>query len=325
MRRRDALILIAVTAAASPLVARAQQPKIARIGFLGSSSAVDWASRVEALRTGLREQGYVEGKNIAIEFRWAEGSYERLPELAAELVRREVEVLVTHGTPGTLAARLATATIPVVMVHSGDAVATGLVASLSRPGGNVTGSTLLNPELMAKRLELAKEIMPHATQVAVLLNPDNPAKGPVLTAMQRMAGSLKLALHVFEVRQANELDDAFSAMADRRADAAVILEDSVFVANAAAIGKLAQDRRLLSAGFPELAQAGGLVGYGANYLAMYRRAAAFVDRILKGVEPADIPVQQPTKFDFVINLKTARALGLAVPRSTLLRADEVIE
>jgi putative tryptophan/tyrosine transport system substrate-binding protein len=324
MTRRDALLALAAIAAC-PFAARAQQPKILRIGFLGSSSAADWASRVEALQAGLRQQGYLEGKNIVIEFRWAEGSYHRLAALAAELVRLKVDVLVTHGTPGTLAAKQATTTIPIVMVHSGDAVATGLIAELSRPGGNVTGSTLLNPELMAKRLELAKEIIPGITEVAVLLNPDNPAKTPVLAAMQGVAQSLKLRLHPFEVRLADEFENAFRTMVQKAAGAVVVLEDTVFVAAAGAIGKLAQNARLPAIGFPELAPAGGLVGYGANYHAMYHRAATFVDKILRGVEPAEIPVQQPTKFDFVINLKTAHALAIQVPRSLLVRADSVIE
>jgi putative ABC transport system substrate-binding protein len=326
MRRRDAIALLGGAAVVWPLTARAQQPaKVARIGFLGSSSASGWARRVEALRAGLRNLGYVEGKNIVIEFRWADGMYDRLADLAAELVRLKVEVLVTHGTPGTIAARRATTTIPIVMVHSGDAVATGLVASLARPGANVTGSTLLNPELMAKRLELLKEAIPRIAQVAVLLNPDNPTKRPVLEAMETTAASLRVTLHPFDARGPNEFDGRFSAMAERRVEAVVILEDSVFVANARAIGALAEKTRLFSAGFPEFAEAGGLIGYGANYLAMYRRAAFFVDKILEGAEPADIPVQQPTRFDFIINVKTARALGLAVPKPTLLRANEVIE
>jgi putative ABC transport system substrate-binding protein len=281
---------------------------------------------VEAFRTGLRDLGYVEGKNIIVEFRWAEGNYDRLPDLADELVHRKVDVLVTHGTPGTRAAKQATQTIPIVMAISGDAVATGLVASLNRPGGNVTGSTFFSPELNAKQLELLKEAAPSITQVAVLMNPDNPLMNrPSLQALETTAASLKLVIPIFVARKPNEFEGAFEAMANTHVDAVAIIEDAVFLPNPRVIADLASKNRLPSAGSTEFAQAGGLIGYGVHRLELFRRAAYFVDKILKGAKPADLSVEQPTKFEVVANLKTARALGLEMPTSILLRAHEVIE
>jgi putative ABC transport system substrate-binding protein len=300
--------------------------KVYRIGFLGTASASAQAKRVDALRAGLRDLGYVEGKNIVIEFRWAEGRYDRLPDLAAELVRLKVDVLVTAGTPGTLAAKKATTTVPIVMVGIGDAVATGVVASLARPGGNITGSTDSVPELMAKLLELLKEIMPRTRRVAVLVNPDNPSRpSPVLKAMGTTAGSLKVELQKFEARGPSEFESAFSRMAKSRVDAVVVTTDVLFNYNVAAVADLAAKKRLPSAGAKAFAEAGGLIGYGLNFPDMDRRAAYFVDKILKGVKPEDLPVQQPTKFELVVNLKTAKALGLTIPQTLLLRADQIIE
>jgi putative ABC transport system substrate-binding protein len=276
------------------------------------------------LRAGLRDLGYVEGKNLVIEFRWAEEKYERLPELAAELVRLKVDVIVTYG-PGTRAAKAATTTIPIVMATSADPVALGLVASLARPGGNVTGMAGFNPEVAAKRLELLKDAFPRTRQVAVLLNPDNPSLILNLRAMEVAAKSLKLELHQFVVRRSGDLDSAFAAMAKRRVDAVVFGDDPVFVANAGAIAKLAAKTRLPSVGPIELADAGGLMAYGANRLETFRRAAYFVDRILKGAKPADLPVEQATRFETVLNQKTAKALGLQFPQAVLARADRVIE
>ena len=324
MKRREFITLLGGTAVAWPLAARAQQGKVARIGFLGATSA-SGESRVEAFRLGLRDLGYVDGKNIVIEFRWAEQKYDRLPELAAELLRLNVDVLVTYGTPGTLVAKRATTTIPIVMVHSGDAVAAGIVASLARPGGNLTGMTYFLPELMAKRIEMLKEVIPRISQVAIPVKPDNPFFDTALRALAIPAKSLNIRLQQFEVRGPNDFTDAFAAMAKSGVDAVVILEDAVFVSNARAVADLAAMQRLPSAGFNELAEAGGLIGYGVNFLEMYRRAAIFVDKALKGAKPADIPVEQATKFELVINLKSARALGLDIPPTLLARADEVIE
>lgn len=308
------------------MATRAQQSaKILRIGFLGSTLAPNWASRVETFRLGLRDLGYVEGENIVIEFRWAEENYDHLAGLAAELIRLKPDVLVTYGTPGSLVLKRATSTIPIVMVHSGDAVAAGIVVSLARPGGNLTGTTYFVPELMAKRIEMLKDVVPRIREVAVLVKPDNPFFGTVLPALEIPAKSLNVRLQEFEIRGPDDFGDAFESMAKKGVDAVVIIEDAVFVSNARAIADLAAKHRLPSAGFIEFAKAGGLIGYGVEFLEMYRRAAVFVDKILKGTRPADIPVEQATKFVAVTNMKTAKALGLDVPTSLLLRADEVIE
>jgi putative ABC transport system substrate-binding protein len=325
LKRRE-FITLACGAAAWPLTAHAQQPtKIARIGFLGATSASSWATRVEAFRLGLRDLSYVEGKNILIEFRWAEEKYDQLPALAAELVGQKVDVLVTYGTPGTLAAKRATSAIPIVILYIGDAVAAGVVASLRQPGGNITGSTYFLPQLMAKRLELLKEAMPHITQVAILVKPDNPLFGSTLQALEIAASSLKIALQQFDAHEPGEFEAAFSAMAKRRVDAVVIQEDAVFLSNVRAIADLAARHALPLAGFSELAEAGGLIGYGVNFLEMCRRGAVFVDKVLGGVKPVDIPIEQATKFETVLNMRAAKQLGVTIPTSILLRADRVIE
>jgi putative ABC transport system substrate-binding protein len=310
----------------APLAAGAQQAeKVWRIGFLGAAAPSVWASRVQALRAGLRDLGYVEGKNIVIEFRWANGMYDRLPDLAAELARLKIDVLVTAGTPGALSAKQATTTIPIVMAVSGDAVATGLVASLARPGGNITGSTSFSQQLHAKRLELLKEALPHLTLVGVLFNPRNPAFATDLQEMEIAARSMKVRLQRFETQGPNEFAGAFAAMGKSRVDAVVIQEDGMLNDNTRAMADLAAQQRLSSIGLTELADAGGLMGYGVNRVELFRRAAYFVDKILKGAKPADLPIEQPTKFKLVINLKTAKALGLTIPPSLLQRADQVIE
>ncbi len=325
--RRRIVIAFGAGALAAPLASFAQQPpaKIFRIGFLGAESAAGYASRMEALRAGLRDLGYVEGKNIVIEYRWAEGKYERLPDLAAELVHLKVDVIVTHAAPGSLAAKRATTTIPIVMATMGDPVSLGLIASLARPGGNVTGSTFFQPELAAKRLELLKEAMPRMTQVAVLLTRDNPTNRQTLEAMGITARSLKVGLQNFEVGRLDEFAGAFSAMAKKRADAVVIPETPLFIVNAKRIADLAAKQRVLSAGDKAFAEAGGMIGYGANLLELYHRVAYFVDKILKGAKPSDLPVERPTRFELVVNMKTAKALGIKIPNSILIRTDKVIE
>jgi putative ABC transport system substrate-binding protein len=326
MDRRTFLAGTGAVLLAAPLAAEGQRAaSVARIGFLGATSSSGWASRVEAFRLGLRDHGYVEGKNVIIEFRWADEHYERLPSLAAELVRLKVDCLVTYGTPASLAAKRTTTTIPIVMVHSGDAVVAGIVASLARPGANLTGSTYFLPQLMAKRLELLKDAVPRISQVAILVKPDNPFFAPAIRALEGAADALKIRLQQFEARAPNEFGAAFSAMSRRHADAVVILEDAVFVTHVKTIVELAAKHRLPTAGFQELATAGGLIGYGVDFLELYRHAAVFVDKILRGTKPADIPVEQASKFDLLINLKTARALGLSIPPSLLGRADEVIQ
>jgi putative tryptophan/tyrosine transport system substrate-binding protein len=325
MRRREFITLLGGAAVAWPLAARAQRTEIHRIGYLGSDSASSIATRADPIRAGLRELGYVEGKNFAIEFRWADGNYDRLPDLAAELIGLKIDVLVTPGTPATAAAKRVTRTIPIVMTVVGDAVASGLVDSLARPGGNLTGITFFLPELAAKRLELLKEVMPGISQVAILVNPSNPANRPIFHAMEATARSLMLGLHQFEARGPNEFDGVFSTMAEKRVDAVVIIDEAMLIAHVRAIADLVAKQHIPSAGFKEFAAAGGLMAYGPNRLEMFHRVAYFVDKILKGSKPADLPVEQPTKFEFVINLKTAKALGITVPPSLLARADEVIE
>ncbi len=312
---------------AAPLASFAQQPqgKGPRIGFLISETLSGQAGRVEALRTSLRDRGYVEGKNIAIEFRSAEGNYDRLPELAVELARLKVDVLVAFGSKAVLAAKRATTTIPIVVPVIGDPVAGGVIGSLARPGGNITGSATFAPETAAKRVELLKEAVPRITQVAYLLNPANATSALILPAMRATAKSLKLELQPFEVRAPKEFGRIFSAMAKGRVDAILVSTDTLFRANANEIADLAAKQRLPSVGAPEFAEAGGLIGYGANDAELYRRGAYFVDRILKGAKPADLPVEQAMKFELVVNLKTAKALGLTIPQSVLIRADEVIQ
>ena len=327
--RRRQFLIAACTLVATPLPGFAQQPAAAipRIGFLGVSTPAAWASRIEALRTGLRDLGYVEGKNIVIEFRYAQGQYDRLPELAAELVRLKVDVIVTHSAPGALAAKRATATnpIPVVMTNVGDAVGSGIVASLARPGGNITGDTFFLTELVAKRLEVLKDAIPRVRRVAVLANPDNAGTVTNLQAMEIAAKALNVALLRVHARDPADLDGVFAAMAKQSVDALAVIEDPMLISSKKRIAELAVKQRVPSIGFIEYADAGGLFGYGVNFLAVYRRVPVFVDKILKGAKPGDIPIERPTTFEFVINMKTAKALGLTVSNATRLRADREIE
>lgn len=329
MKRREFITLLGGATAPAllwPLAARPQPTgKVARIGFLGSATAVGSAKSVEAFRTGLRDLGYVEGKNIVIEFQWAEGKYERLPALLAELVRRHVDVLVVHGTPGTRAAKSATTTIPIVVAIVGDALASGIVTSLARPEANLTGSTYFLTELNAKRLELLKDVFPYVARVAVLSNPDNPVSESIIPAMTAAAAPLKIELELAKTQGPTEFDGAFAAMAKSRVDAVVVTQDGEFAASFKTIAELAARIKLPTIGSKEYAEAGGLIGYGVNLLSLYHRAAYFVDLILKGARPADLPVEQPTKFELVINLKTAKTIGLTIANSFLLRADQVIE
>ena len=323
---RRLFISLLAAAAAWPRAARAQQPgKMPRIGFLGMASPATFATRMDALRLGLRDFGYIEGTNITIEYRWAQGQYERLPQLAAELVRSNVDLIVTHGTPGSLAAKGATTTIPIVIASIGDPVAVGIVTSVARPGGNVTGQSFFNPELRAKRIELLKEVMPRLTHVATILNANNPATGPEFEAMAATAQSLDLKLQPFRLRAASELVTAFESMEQARVQAIETGDDPLTVGNAGAIVALAARGRLITIGPEEIAHAGGVIGYGADLVATWRRTAVFVDKILKGANPADLPIERAAKFQSVLNLKAAKALGLEVPTATLLRADEVIE
>ena len=324
MRIRWVLVAIISAVLAAPLAAEAQQVgKVPRLGVLFGSPTVSW---VEALRQGLRELGYVEGQTVRIEWRSAEGRYERLPELARELVRLRVDVLVAHPTIAVLAAKQATTTIPIVIPASADPVGAGLVASLARPGGNITGSTFISSEISGKRLEFLKAIAPHAARVAVLANPTNPATALQLREAQVAAEGLGLVLEVLELRAAGELDRVFSALNRGGAAALLVIDDPMLGSYRADIVKLVAKTRLPAMyGWRDWAEAGGLMSYGANVDEMFRRAVIYVDKLLKGAKPADLPVEQPTKFELVINLKTAKALRLTIPQSLLIRADQIIE
>ena len=325
LTRRTLLLAAAAIALSRGAYGQRSSDKPARIGFLGTGSASGMAIWLEAFRAGLRELGYHEGKNLAIEYRWADGDYGKAPALAADLVRLKVDIIVTHGTPGTRAAKAATTQIPIVMASAGDAVLVGLVKSIARPGGNVTGSTFFNPELAAKRIELLKQAMPSISRIAALINPQNAAMGPVLDAMEPVARKLNLDLQRFPVRAAAELEPAFSAMAEKKVHAAVIIEDGLLNAQTQAIAALASAKRLPIIGLPEIAEAGGMMAYGVSFPDMYRRAAVFVDKILKGAKPDDLPIERPTRFELIINTSAAKRLGIAIATPVLLRADRVIE
>ena len=326
--RRRLVMALGASALASPLASFAQQQptKIPRLGFLGPTTAAGIATRLEAFRAGLRDLGYVEGRSIYIDYRWAEGDYGRLPALAAELVGINVDVIVTHATNGSRAAKQATTTIPIVIAATGDAVASGLVTNLARPGGNMTGSSFFSPEISSKRMELIKEAVPRITRVAYLLNLDNPVNtGPILRAMESAATALKIELQQFGVRDPGDFSGAFTDMAKKQINAVVTGEDPMTIANIKKIVELAVKQRILSVGGIDSAEAGGLIGFGANRPESFRRAAYFVDKILKGAKPGDIPVEQPTTFELVVNMKTAKALGIKIPQTILVRATKVIE
>jgi putative ABC transport system substrate-binding protein len=321
---------------AAPRVAEAQQArKVYRIGYLSPSSPSDperlaspFGERgLAAFRQGLRELGYVEGENIAIEKRWAEGRFERLPDLAAELVRLKVDVIVSVVTQASLAAKHATRTIPIVMVAAGDPLGSGLVASLARPGGNVTGPSSMYSDLVGKQLEVLKEIVPKLSRVAVLWNPANAAwHAQMLKATGVAAPALGLQVQLLEARGPDELEGAFAAMTRQHASALLVAVDVIFALHARRIADLAAKRHLPAMyGSSEHVEAGGLISYAPNIPDVFRRAATYVDKILKGAKPGYLPVEQPTKFELVINLKTAKALGLTIPPSLLARADQVIE
>jgi putative ABC transport system substrate-binding protein len=328
MRRREFITLLGGAAVAWPLAARAQQTgKMSRIGYLGSSSPSLEPHYVEAFRQKLRDLGHVEGENIAIEYRWAEGQDDRLPNLATQLVRLRPDVIVTTGTPGTQAAMQATKTIPIVMASSGDPVGVGLVASLARPGGNVTGFTILGPELEGKRLELLKQAVPELSRVAVLWNPSNPAVVFYFETIKNAGRALRISLDpVTEVRRAEELDNAFSAIASARPQALAVLVDRSLLAHRKRIVEFAAAKRLpVMYPYREYVDAGGLMSYAPSNIELFRGAATYVDKILKGAKPGDLPVQEPTKFELIVNLKNAKAIGIDVSTSLLLRADELIE
>ena len=325
--RRVFISSLALGLLASPLVADAQQAgKVARIGVLAQGSSTDAPHIGEAFRQGLRDLGYVEGQNIVIEYRWAEGRAERLPDLAVELVNLKVDVIVAGGTPAPLAAKHATRTIPIVMGGAGDPVGTGLVASLARPGGNVTGLSTLTPELGRKRLQLLKEVVPGVSRVAVLWNAANPYAVLNMRETEAAARTLGVQVQSLEVRGPDDFESALPAAIRGRAGALIVVDDPLTLTYRVRIVDFAARNRLPAMyGFREYAEAGGLMAFGASLADLGRRAATYVDKILKGAKPADLPVEQPTKFELVINLKTAKALGLTIPQSVLLRADQIIE
>jgi putative tryptophan/tyrosine transport system substrate-binding protein len=325
MQRREFITLLGGVAAWA-LVARAQpRGKVYRIGFLGVTSRSEYGRHVDALRTGLRQLGYEEGNNIVFEYRWAEGRYDRLPELAAELVNLNVDVLVAHSTPGARAAKQATSTIPIVVAAVADPVDVGLVASLARPGGNLTGLTFFLAEICSKRVELIREAIPTLTRVAVIVNPSNPSHPIVLEVMQRTAGALGVELVPVEVKVRDDIAAAIAGVAARPASALVTIEDPLVISNAGQIAGFALQNRLPLIGFRPQPQPGALMEYGPDVLDLYYRSATLVDKILKGTPPADLPIERAVKFELIVNLKTAKTLGVTVPLTLIASADEVIE
>ena len=326
MKRRDFIALVGA-AAAWPSFARAQ-PTVPTVGYLGSASSELSAKAVRAFRDGLSEVGYVEGRNVTIEYRWADGQNNRLPGLAADLVRHRVRVIVAPGsTPAAIAAKAATATIPVLFQIGSDPVAAGLVASLARPGGNVTGVTSMNTELGPKRLELLHELIPKAKIVALLVNPTSPLiADTVARDLQTASHNLGLQLHVLNANSEHDFDTVFAALAQLRVDALVIAPDATFINRSEQLGALTLRYAVPAiTQFREFAAAGGLMSYGGSFTEGAHQVGVFTGRILKGENPADIPVEQSTKVELIINLKTAKTLGLTVPPSLLARADELIE
>ena len=325
--RRSFLTLLGGAAVAWPVTAGAQQNQRAhRIGFMGNSTAELEANLVGPFRDGLRALGYEEGRNVIIEFRWADGKYDQFPALVAELLAAKVDVIITAGTPATLAIKKATSTVPLVFIAVGDPVGTGVVPNLGRPGGNITGLSSIAPDLEGKRLELLREVVPKLSHVAFFLNPANAFHTASMRQARVAAQSLGIKLQPMEVNKSEQLDGAFASIVKEKPDALLILADRIFLHNRKRMMEFAIQQRLPSVNaYRELVEAGGLISYGPSYEDMHRRAAVYVDKILKGTKPADLPIEQPTKFTLLINLKTAKTLGLTVPPTLVARADELIE
>jgi putative ABC transport system substrate-binding protein len=322
MRRREALVVVGL----APLLGHAQQNRLVRVGFLVPTTRKGYAPRIDGLRKGLRELGYVEGKNLHIEYRSVEDDrYDRLAELAVQLVGLKVDVLVTGGTPATLALKRATSTIPIVIGSASDPVATGIVPNLARPGGNVTGTSFFTAELGVKRLQLLREAMAQLKRVAVLMNQDNVSMVPIEREMQPAAKQLGIEMVRVDVRSPSDFERAFTAMAEKGAQALVVVEDAMLNVNARQLGAAATARRLVCIGTPDVAVGGGAFAYGVDQVEMFRRAAHYVDKIAKGAKPGDLPIERVTKFELMVNLKAIKALGIALPQTLLIRADRVLE
>lgn len=325
MRRRKFITFLGGAVVMWPFAASAQ-PKISRVGFMGNSTAALEANLVGAFRDGLHELGYEEGRNIIIEYRWADGKYERFPALVAELIAAKVDVIVTAGTPAALAVKKATTTVPLVMVAVGDPVGTGLVPSLARPGGNLTGLSSIAPDLEGKRLDILREVVPTLSHVAILFNSLNPFHVASMRQAHAAAQAMGIKLQQHDIRKSEDLDGAFAAIRKERPDAMLILADRVFLHNRQRMMDFTEEQHLPSINaYTELVEAGGLMSYGPSYEDMHKRAAIYVDKIIKGAKPADLPIEQPSKFTFNINLKVAKSLGLSVPSSLVTLADKVIE
>ena len=327
MIARRTLLILGAAALAAPHALLAQaSSKTVRIGFLVPTTRKGYAPRIEGLKAGLRDLGYIEGKNLTMEYRSAEDDrYERFPELAAQLVALKVDVLVTGGTPATLALKRATSTIPIIIGSASDPVATGIVPSLARPGGNITGSSFFVAELGVKRLEMLRQALPRLKRVAVLMNGGNVSMVPVEREMLPAAKQLGIEMQRYNVRAPGDFDSAFAAMTAQGAEALVIVEDAMLNVNAKRLGAAATAKRLVSIGAPDVASGGGAFSYGVDQVEMFRRAAHFIDKILKGAKPADLPIERVTKFELTINMKAVKALGIALPQPVLIRADRVIE
>jgi putative ABC transport system substrate-binding protein len=326
MKRRELLVLLGSAAVAWPLETSAQQKAMPTVGYLHFASPGSFTIQVAAFHRGLGEAGYVDGRNVAIEYRWAEGHYDRLPALAADLVGRKVSLIVAFGNPGTVAAKTVTSTIPIVFIFGDDPVEEGFVASLARPGGNLTGVSTLFIDLVPKRLELLSELAPRARIVALVVNPNSASADRIIREAQEAARAKGVQLPVLKAGTGPEIEAAFTTLTQLGADAVLVGNDPFFASHHEQFVALAE-RAAVAAIYPfrEFAGAGGLISYGPSLTAMYHQAGSYAGKILKGAKPADLPVEQPTRFELVINVKTAKALGLTVPQAMLARADEVIE